>query len=155
MKSIDVPGGVVNGLRDGLDGILGLRDSLGVALMPVYQVTRTWAGSEIGDGAATEVKVQVLPSPRIVLMSDDSRIVPGGAVQLDDIKLKMISKVSYPNKSGIDGTSDNQKIEKFFEVDGMLYSIVNVEEKHLTWNVQIRKLSNQKRYPAPDPEPEP
>lgn len=145
-KSIDIPGGVVGSLKSSLDSILGIRDQIGAALMPVYFVTRTWSGTEIGDGNAVEVKVQVLPSPRIVSMSDDSRVVEGGAVQLDDIMLKMISKNTYANKNQVDGTSTDQKIEKFYEVDGLLYKAINVTEKHLYWNVQIRKLSNQKRY---------
>lgn len=148
MKSINA-GGIVENLADGLNDILGLRDSLGVALMPVYLVEREWQGSEIGDGAATETKIQILPSPRIVDMSDDSRVMEGGAVQLDDLLLRGISKVSYPNKIDVDGTSDDQSIERFYEVDGSLYSVIKVKEKHLTWQVQIRKLSNQKRYPAP------
>ncbi len=154
MKSIDNPDGVVGSLRDGLDDILGLRDTLGAALMPVYMVERTWNGSEIGDGSATETKAQVLPSPRIVAMSDDSRVVTGGAVQLDDILLKGISKKSYPDKVDVDGTTDDQSIERFYEVDGNLYNVMQVTEKHLTWNVQIRKLTNQKRYPPPPPPPE-
>lgn len=149
MKSIDNPNGVVGALKEGLDEILGLRDSLGVALMPVYQVERTWTGEENGDGTASEVKTQILPSPRIVSMSDDSRVVTGGAVQLDDLMLKGISKSSYSTKNLIDGTTAAQNIQKFYEVDGALYSVTNVQEKHLTWNVQIRKLSNQKRFPAP------
>lgn len=146
-KSIDIPGGVVGSLKSSLDSILGIRDQIGATLMPVYLVTRTWSGTEIGDGVAVETKAQVLPSPRIVSMSDDSRVVEGGAVQLDDIMLKMISKNAYAAKSSIDGTSNDQKIEKFYEVDGLLYKVINVTEKHLYWNVQIRKLSNQKRYP--------
>lgn len=155
MKSIDDPNGIVGSLKDGLDDILGLRDSLGAALMPVFFVTRTWTGDENGDGEATEVKSQVLPSPRIVQMNDASRIVEGGAVQLGDIFLKMISKAKYGSKSDVDGMSDFQNVERFFEIDGELYSVINVTEKHLTWTVQVRKLSNQRRFPAPEPDPEP
>lgn len=144
-KSIDQIG-VVGGLKSSVDSILGLRDRLGAALMPVYLVTRSWNGEEIGDGMAEESKVQILPSPRIVSMSDDSRVVEGGQIQLDDIMLKMVSKVSYPSKSMIDGTSENQTVEMFYEVDGNLYKATNVTEKHLYWNIQIRKLTNQARY---------
>lgn len=147
MKSIDIPGGVIGGIKDSLDDILGVRDDIGAALMPVYFVTKTWTGTEPGDGTATEVKVQVQPSPRIVEMKNEHRIVPGGAVQLGDIFLKMISKNSYPNKSDIDGTAATANIEKFYEIDGNLYRVIEAFEKHLTWTVHIRKLSNQNRTP--------
>jgi len=146
MRSIDKPGGLVHGLLDDIDSILGIRDDLGVALYDVFIVTRTWTGSENGEGTAKEEKAAVTPSPRILDMSDDSRIVPGGAVQLDDLMLRGISKNAYRNKVDVDCTSALQNIEKFFEVGGLLYSVVKVQEKQLTWNVQIRKLSNQKRY---------
>lgn len=155
MKSIDNPNGVVGSLKDSVDDILGLRDSLGAALMPVYFVERQWTGDESGDGTATETTEQVLPSPRIVSMSDDSRVMEGGAIQLDDILLKGISKNKYPSKVDVDGTTDDQSIERFYEIDGQLYGVINVTEKHLTWNVQVRKLSNQKRHPAPTPPPDP
>lgn len=146
MKSIDIPGGAVGSLRDSVDSILGIRDDLGAALMPVYLITRTWSGDEIGDGVSIEDREQILPSPRIVSMSDDSRVVQGGSVQVDDINLKMVSKVNYPSKNQIDGSVEFQNIEKFFEVDGQLYKVFNVTEKHLYWNIQIRKLTNQVRY---------
>ena len=144
-KSID-QNGVIGNLRSSVNDILGLRDSLGVALSPVYLVKRNWSGEEIGEGQAQDSQEQVLPSPRIFSMSDDSRIVAGGAVQIDDLLIKGISKVNYPKKNLIDGTSESETIECFYLVDGFIYTVTNVTEKHLTWNVQIRKLSNQKRY---------
>ena len=149
MKSIDNPNGIVGSLKDSLDGILGVRDDIGAALMPVYLVTRTWSGTENGSGSLTEVKVQITPSPRIVKIADASRVVPGGAVQLGDIFLKMISKNAYPAKTTIDGTSDDQSVEKVYEVDGELYSVQDVTEKHLTWTVMIRKRTNQVRPEEP------
>lgn len=154
MKSIDA-GGIITGLADGFNDILGLRDSLGVALMPVYFVERKWTGEEIGDGQAYETKTQILPSPKIVQMTDDSRVQAGGAIQLDDIQLRGISKVTYRNKSDVDGTSAVSTTERFYEVDGFLYVVANVREKHLTWDVLIRKQSNARRYPEPPPPPEP
>lgn len=145
VKSIDKPG-VVGDLKSSVNGILGLRDSLGAALTEVYIVQRTWSGNEIGEGTATEVETKVIPSPRILSFSDDSRVMQGGAIQLDDIKLKMISKVNYPKKSDVDCTVSSQKIEKFYLIDGQIYSVTSVEEKHLYWNVMLRKRSNQKRY---------
>lgn len=147
-KSIDTAG-VVGDLKDGLDDILGLRDDLGAALMEVYIVTRVWSGSEIGDGNAVETKSQLQPSPRITRISSDNKALDGGVAQLGDILLTGLSKKSYENKYDIDGTSNNEQTDMFYEVDGDLYKVIDVQEKHLTWNVLIRKQSNQKRYVGP------
>lgn len=154
MKSIN-SGGIIQGLAAGIDDILSLRDSLGVALMPVYHVVRSWSGGRVGKGDAYEVETQILPSPKIVSMSNDYRIKEGGAVQIDDIQIRGVSKVKYPAKADIDcSLSDNEEgVERFYALDGELYKVVYVEEKHLTWNLHLRKLSNQKRYPPP-PAPE-
>lgn len=155
MKSINA-GGIITGLAAGFDDILGLRDSLGVALMPVFHVVRTWSGEEVGRGDATEVETRILPSPKIVSMSNDVRIKEGGVVQLDDIQIKGISKVKFPLKSQIDCSvgDEEEGVERFYALDGELYTVVGIVEKHLTWQVHLRKLTNQKRYPAPAPPPE-
>lgn len=147
VKSIN-SGGIITGLAAGFNDILGLRDSLGVALMPVFQVVRTWDGGESGRGTATEVETQVKPSPKIVSMSNDVRTREGGTVQIDDIQIRGVSKVTFPFKSQIDCSvsDDEQGVERFYALDGELYNVVGVVEKHLTWNIHLRKLSNQKRY---------
>ena len=136
--------GIVDSLLTNVDSILGLRDSIGAALKRVDIVTRTWSGTEIGDGTATDVYVQMLPSPRIVVYNNDVRLVEGGAVRQGDILMKMISKNLYQTQAVVelrDNSSPN--VEKFYALGGVLYRVVTVTEKHVTWNVLIRRVAQQ------------
>jgi hypothetical protein len=135
--------GIVDDLRSSVNDILGLRDSLGVGLKKVYLVTRTWSGSELGEGTKTVTKKQLLPSPRVVEFMDEFKIKDGGAVQQGDLLLKMISKQSYPLRSDIDCTTSSENVEKFYEVGGTLYRVIMVREKHVVWDVQLRRDSKQ------------
>lgn len=122
------------------DDILGLRDSLGLALKAVFLVTRTWDGSEPGDGDYEDEEEQILPSPRVVEFKHDLRVRQGGAVQDGDILLKMISKESYDYEQ-LDGSTDQQNVEKLYKVGADYCTPISVEEKHLTWTVLCRKVT--------------
>lgn len=136
---------IVANLKPGLDSILGIRDEIGAALKPVFLVTRTWSGTEIGDGTKKETRSEVRPSPGIRQYTNDLRITEGGAVKQGDVLLKMISKQSFPTEKDVDCSVSSNTVEKFYEVDGILYRVVNVREKHLTWDVLVRRVSDQRR----------
>lgn len=137
---------VYDDLLGDVDSILGIRDDLGVALHPVFLVTREWsAGTEIGEGDFTDSEKQVLPSPRIKEYADDYKIKEGGAIQQGDIILKMISKQSYPNRSDIDCSVGAQHVEKFYKINEVFYRVIFVWEQHVTWNVHLRRVSDQTR----------
>jgi len=129
----------------GLDKILGVRDSIGANLHDVFIITRCWSGEEIGDGRVKESKLQVKPTPRIKDFSHNLRVTEGGSVKQGDLLLKGISKSKFPERRSIDLCSDDDLVEKFYEIDCNLYRVISVVEKHLTWNVQVRRLSNQER----------
>ena len=125
------------------DTILGVRDRVGAALKEVFIVTRTWTGDEVGAGQSEDQKDRMLPSPRIVEFTNDVRLNEGGQIKRDDILLKMISKQKYPTENLIDCVSNKKHIEKFYEVGGIRYSVIGVTEKHITWNVLLRRTSKQ------------
>lgn len=127
-------------LLGSLDPILGIRDAIGAALKPVYIVTRAWSGSAIGDGSYTEVKTQMLPSPKIVDYSQSVKIQSGGFYEQGDIVLKYISKNAYPTKSDIDCSLSNIKKEKFYLVGTDYYRVISITEDYLTWSVQLRRI---------------
>jgi len=137
---------LIDSLMPVIDDILSLRDQLGVALKKVGIVTRTWEGFEPGEGKARDSYDQILPTPEIVDFSHRQRIQTGGAVQQGDIILKHLSKKTYPQKSLIDCSTTEKKIEKFYDLGGELYQVISVKEDHFTWDVQVRKLSDQSRY---------
>lgn len=138
--------GIIDGLKDCADDILGIRDDIGAQLKLVYLVTRTWSGSEPGDGTATDAETQLLPTPHVVDYSHNVKIAEGGAFKQGDILLRGISKVAYPAQSSVDLSTEGAGIEKFYRVGELLYKVISIREKHLTWDIQLRKLSDQRRY---------
>jgi hypothetical protein len=143
-------------LLEGLDGILRIRDDLGVALKVVNIVTRTWSDGEIGAGKAVEESSQILPSPSVspanananqpTQYAEDMRINTSGVISNADVSLKYISKNAYPLITDVDCSVTAVNIEKFYELDGILHQVINVREDLLTWTVKVRRLSDQTRY---------
>lgn len=137
---------LVDSLLDCVDCALGVRDSIGAVLHKVGFLTRTWSGDRPGSGTASDEVVQMLPTPFIVDYSHDLRIREGGMVKQGDIILKNVSKHKYPAENLIDCTTTSRSVEKFYLIDDRLYTVINVKESYVTWDVQIRKYSNQTRY---------
>lgn len=137
--------GIIDSLLPVVDSILGVRDSAGAVIDPVYFITRTWSGSEPGDGAAVDTKVQMLPSPGLKNYSQNVSLKEGGVVKAGDIILTNVSRNKY-TEADLDGSSPAGNIEKLFMVGTKLYQVINVMKKYVTWDVQIREISYQKRF---------
>jgi hypothetical protein len=136
--------GIIGELLGDVNDILGIRDELGVGLKQVAIVTRTWSGVEIGDGTYTETRVPMLPTPHVVIFSQDLRIGEGGAVKRQDAQLKMISKANY-DEDELDFSDVSGPVEKFYELSGLLYRPIQVIERHVTWSVTLRRSNDQTR----------
>jgi hypothetical protein len=136
----------IKSLKGCLDSILCVRDSIGAGLAPVFHVTRTWSGKQVGDGKAKDVETQVLPTPRIKDYSHDLRLLQAGTVKQNDLMLKGISKNQYPEEDMINGKSYDKRIERLYRVGEDLYEVISIVEKHVTWDVQLRILSSQERF---------
>jgi hypothetical protein len=136
--------GIISSLKPNIDDILGVRDEVGAALKVCKIVTRSWSGSELGDGIATNVSTTISPSPRVVEFSFDRKLPEGGAVKHGDVYLKLISKNQFSSVNQVDGTVENPSIEKFYDVGGIKFEVVAVTEKHLWWNVHLRRKSDQR-----------
>ncbi len=134
-------------LKLNIDCVLGVRDSIGASIADVSIVHRKWSGSKIGEGEATETVTKMLPTPGIKLFNHDLRIKEGGTVQSKDILLTSISQHKYPEQSMIDGTKPDKLVEVMYDVGGRLYQVVSVEQHLVTWNVLLREISDQRRYP--------
>lgn len=137
--------GLLATILPSIDACLSVRDSAGVVFKKVYLLTRTWSGTQPGDGSATDKSVQMLPSPGVKDYSQDVRLREGGSVKAGDIVLKNVSKNSF-QLSQLDGTSTAGNIEQLFLVGDKVYNVINVTEKPVTWDVQLRELTNQTRY---------
>lgn len=134
--------GLITDLTAVANSILGVRDDLGAVIQPVYLVVRTWSGSQPGDGTKTDVTTQVLPSPQIKDLASDFEAQRAGNYEEGDLIIRMISKQTYTTRSMVDCSSTDRKIEKFYKVSGLFYTVTHVEESYITWNVRIRKVSH-------------
>ena len=143
--------GLISDLTAIADSLYGIRDDLGAAIHNVYIVTRTWTGDAVGEGSATDEVAQMLPTPALKNLSHDFEAQAAGTVKSGDIILKGISKQSWPDEDTVSLKSDNAKIQKFYLIDDKLYQVISTVESYISWDVQIRKLTHQTRYPAPPP----
>jgi hypothetical protein len=145
--------GIIDSLLPAIDSILGVRDSAGAVIDPVYLVTRTWyadsghttPSTEVGAGYAVDVEAQMLPSPGLKNYSQDVRLREGGTVKAGDIILTNVSRNSY-TEAQLDGSSATVNVEKLYRVGAKIYQVINIVKKYVTWDVQLRELTNQARY---------
>lgn len=128
------------------DEILGIRDDIGAVKHPIYVLTRTWSGTERGNGTPVDSIEQILPTPYIVDLFANIRLREGGKVQEGDLMMKTISKQSYPSKDFITLKVPNNKTEKFYYINNKLYEVIHVSEKYVYWNVHIRLTAKQSTY---------
>lgn len=137
---------LISSLKDEcLDDILGIRDEIGAALAQVSIITRTWTGTQIGDGEYTDTVKEVLPTPGIKDYSHNVHVMQGGAIQQGDLLLRMISKNTFPTNNDVNCMSESPLTEKFYKVGDFHYRIISIIEKQLTWDIQVRRISDQTR----------
>lgn len=134
--------GIISDLLPVIDSILGVRDSIGAVIQTAYIVTRTWTGTNAGEGTSSDVAVAVSPSPQIVDLSHNYRALAGGNYQQGDLLLKNMSKHTYSTYASVDLTGTAANVEKFYRINSKLYQVVHVKESYVTWDVQIRKLAH-------------
>lgn len=134
---------MIKNLLPGLNSILKVRDDIGaIREQPIYIITRKWSGVSPGDGLSEDTEEKVYPSPGIRDHSHDVRLMSGGTMKQGDLILRNLSKASYPDRKSIDGSSDAKNEEKFFKVGDFVYTVVNIKENHLTWDIQVRRHAN-------------
>jgi hypothetical protein len=136
---------LLDSLLPNIDTVLGVRDSIGAQLHNVYMITRRWSGGRPGEGLASDSTQQLQPTPQIFEYGHDIRLTEGGAVKQGDIVLKSISKNTYTDKD-LSGRTDDKATERFYRIKERLYEVINIKERFVTWEVQLRKLSNQTQY---------
>lgn len=133
--------GIIDDLLPITNDILGVRDEIGAVIHPVYLLTRTWAGGSVGDGAATDTQVQVLPTPSIKSISHNLPALQAGVYQVGDLILSHISKQSFPLEDVVACKSASTAVELFYKINNKLYQVISVKESYVTWEVHIRKVS--------------
>lgn len=129
-----------------LDSILGIREQIGAEKADVYLVTRVWSGRVPGDGFHTDTEEMIRPKPMIVDLSHDIRLQEAGVVKQGDLFIRQISKARYPHEKDIDCQTTAKNIEKFYKVGEHYYTLIQVVERHLTWDIQVRKHVSRRDY---------
>lgn len=123
-------------LGKALDGALSVRDKLGLSKAQVVLVTRTWEGKVPGEGNASDVRKQILPSPTIKDYGHDIRIAEAGAIKQGDLIMKHLSKEL--TRQEILNQTDKKNVERFWEIDGRRYQGVKEKDHIVYWSLQVR-----------------
>lgn len=122
-----------------IDKILGIREQIGAQLADVDLVERTWSGKRQGDGTFTDVVTRLSPAPEIVDYSHNIRTSEAGAVKSGDLILRGISPKYTEDQ--LKTQTDSKSKERFYKLGTNYYTCVNVRERLVTWDVHIRKIS--------------
>ncbi len=136
---------IIESLKDCSDAILGIRDSIGADLKKIYVVTRTWSGGEVGEGNVVDSEMILVNTPHIVDLSLNFRALEGGNVKQGDLLLKMVDKQRYPRET-FEPTTLGPGQERFMRIGEQLYTVIAVRERYLQFDIQVRPLSDQRRY---------
>lgn len=138
--------GLLDCVQDAVDCALECKDDLGLDLCDVSILTRTWSGEEVGRGRATDEVCKISPNPSVIEFNHDLRLKEGGAIKQGDILVKSISRGSYQDELEINCRTDENNVEKFYLICDKLYNVISVRKRIATWEVQVRRLSDQERY---------
>lgn len=121
--------------RDIVDGAAGLR------LRTIVVRTRTWSGSEPGDGTTSDSDVTLDPVPKVE--EPPARLVASSAGRWLDGDLQ-VSKISATYTADQLRGTPSAAQEFYWLIDGVPYRVVGEPAKeYLAWTVQLRPM--QKR----------
>lgn len=125
-----------------------IREDLGVSFQEVSIVTRTWSGKHPGDGKATDKLQLIEPRPIIKEMAHDLRLLEGGSVKQGDLIIKGVFKDDYPLVSDADAQTKTslKNVEYFYKVNEHYYKSINIKENFTTWDVQVRRIVDNRGY---------
>lgn len=133
--------GIITDLTAVADSLIGIRDDIGAAIHQVYFLTRTWSGTQPGDGTPTDVAVLMNPSPGVGDLSHKFAVAEPGRYKQGDLQLKMVSKQAYSSEDTIRLKSTSRNVEKFYRINSELYTVVHVKENYIYWTVHIRRIA--------------
>lgn len=138
--------GIIDSLKRSTNSIYGIRQKIGAELVEVFILTRVWAGQEIGVGNPVDTVEKVEPTPSIKDFSQDIRIQEGGGLESGDVVLRGVSKLNYPKSETLETRTGQRDVEKFWCLKSAsgekdLYTVISTKEKHLAWDIQLRKVT--------------
>jgi len=115
--------GIRDSLQDCIDCTLGIREELGLELHSVTVVERRWSEGEPGRGQLVSEKQVIMdPSPYIVDLSHNFRMLEGGNYQQGDLMIKQVSKNQFSKEEQLSMVTDRPDVERFLVIDGKRYT---------------------------------
>lgn len=130
-------------LRDDLQPVVDdARDliaDLGLRARTVSTRVRTWSGSEIGAGTATDVDTAIAPVPKV--KEPPARLIfdAPGRYESGDL---LVSRITRDYTEAQLAGSPTGTAEFFWLVDSRLYRVVGApEQKNFEWRVQLRRVT--------------
>jgi hypothetical protein len=118
-----------------------LVEDLGLRLHTVATRKRTWAGAEIGLGAATDVDATLDPVPKVKEPSPRLVAAAPGTYESGD---RIVAKISASyTKAQLDGGTLGAAEEWHILIDGDPYRVVAVDERAFEWRLHCRKLTGR------------
>ena len=137
---------LVERLRDKADRFFAVRERVGYK-QKVYLLTRTWPGPRVGTGQPTNAVTRIKPAPGIRDLSHRRQISTHGETIAGDIVLTGIAFNLYSEEL-LGNTTNTPLTEKFYLIDGKTYSVANVSQKFVSWEVVLKKTNKDLWNPS-------
>lgn len=130
---------LVQRLRAKADRFFSVRERVGYK-QKVFLLTRTWQGPRVGVGSPVDAVVRIKPAPGIRDLSHRRQVTTHGQTIEGDIVLTGIAFNNY-NEELLGNTTNTPLTEKFYLIDGKTYSVANVSQKFVSWEVVLKKAN--------------
>lgn len=138
---------MIKDLIENSDSILSIRQDLGAQKHNVYILKRSWSDGKVGEGIPTDTIEKLNPSPNVQEFPHDIEVRSGGKILGGDIRLKMVSKKNHTREYlELKNTPDQKGVERFYYINGKLYSVVGIMEYQIHYDISLRKTTNSKVY---------
>ena len=92
---------------------------------------------------------QILPTPFIQNISREFALQEGGDLEEGDIFLESLARTRYTRES-LRTDSEDGNLEKFWVINNVAYTTVNIKEGIISYDVQIRKYSSAGQLVPPN-----
>lgn len=119
-----------------------LVDLTGRRLHDWVVVTRTWSGSQLGEGTFTDVELAITPKPKLTLPEPTMTTHEGGAFEIGDLIINKVSARKYTRSQLGDPTPAAplaNNVIQFWRKDGdEAYDVISTELRYLHWRVHLR-----------------
>lgn len=138
-------------IRDDLivcvDDARAVVDDCGLRQHDMKVRTRTWAGTQAGDGVVTETDITLTPRPRLRLPENEQWLNPAGEYEQGDLLIDRVSARYTRAELGDPEAVSAGNIEAYWVItergsvtpEEELYDVVSTEKQNFQWRVHLRR----------------